>query len=179
MAINWAKKINPRWQALKNRLINDPHYRFRSFEEIAIAVELGIKIDVNTADVDDWLRLPGISIRQARSLVELSRNGLQFLSIEDIAAALGISTQRLKPIERILEFCYYDPESLLKPAKINPNTASLAELEQIPFINPDLAKLIQQNHQVQGNYRNLADFQRRLSLDSQFIAQLMYYLQFD
>ena len=54
---------------IRNKIANDPYYRFQSLQEIAIAAELGIKIDVNQATVDDWLRLPGLSIHQARSLV--------------------------------------------------------------------------------------------------------------
>jgi len=52
---------------------------------IAVAA-LGIQIDVNQASVD-WLRLPGLSIHQAR--VELCRSGVQFYCLEDIAAALN------------------------------------------------------------------------------------------
>ncbi|MEL7421226.1 MAG: ComEA family DNA-binding protein, partial [Cyanobacteria bacterium J06555_3] len=42
---------------IRNKIANDPYYRFQSMKEIAIAAELGIKIDVNLATVDDWLRL--------------------------------------------------------------------------------------------------------------------------
>jgi len=63
--------FNSRLQKLRSKLLNDPYYRFQSIEEIAIAVSLGIRIDVNQANVDDWLRLPGLSIHHARSLVKL------------------------------------------------------------------------------------------------------------
>ena len=52
--------MNLRRQSLKRRILNDPFYRFQSLEEVAIAVELGIKIEVNQATVDEWLRLPEI-----------------------------------------------------------------------------------------------------------------------
>ncbi|PLZ87071.1 DNA uptake protein, partial [Fischerella thermalis CCMEE 5196] len=115
--------FNSRLQKLRSKLLNDPYYRFQSIEEIAIAVSLGIRIDVNQANVDDWLRLPGLSIHQARSLVELSRTGVKFYCIEDLAAALSISVQRLKPLEAILNFSYYDDESVDNITyTINPNT---------------------------------------------------------
>ncbi len=169
---NWGKK------AIQARIYRDPFYRFQSLEEIAIAVELGIKIDVNQASIDDWLRLPGISIHQARILVELVGMGMQFFSLEDIAAAISVPLQRLKPLHPILYFGYYDAESLLSPQRLNPNTASLEQLAEIPLLNPALAQLIQENRQENGAYRSLADLQRRLGLNSQFIAQLMHYLQF-
>ncbi|MEL6787921.1 MAG: ComEA family DNA-binding protein, partial [Cyanobacteria bacterium J06607_15] len=113
---------------IRNKIANDPYYRFQSMKEIAIAAELGIKIDVNLATVDDWLRLPGFSIRQARSLVELVKMGVQLVCIEDIAAAIGVSVMHLQPYEPILAFAYYDRLSPLSPVKTNINSASMEEL---------------------------------------------------
>ena len=169
---------NPNSHSIRVRLQSDPYYRLQSAEEIAIAAELGIKIDVNLATVDDWLRLPGLSIHQARSLVELAQIGVQFCCIEDIAAALGVSVQRIKPLQPILSFCYYDTDSVLTPQPLNPNTASLEQLTQIPAVDLFLARAIVQNRQEGGAYRNLADLQRRLSLSPQLLTDLMYYLRF-
>jgi DNA uptake protein ComE-like DNA-binding protein len=171
--------LNSRLQKLRSKLLNDPYYRFQSIEEIAIAVSLGIRIDVNQATVDDWLRLPGLSIHQARSLVELSRTGVKFYCIEDIAAALSISIQRLKPLEAILNFSYYDDESVDNITyTINPNTATVESLAKIPFIDSSIAQAVIDNRQSAGPYRNLVDFQRRLNLSGDILAQLMYYLRF-
>jgi len=164
-------------QTIRNRLLNDPYYRLQSLEEIAIAVSLGIQIDVNQATVDDWLRLPGLSIHQARSLVQLSHAGVQFYCIEDIAAALNIPLQRLAPLTPILKFCYYDAEtSSLR--RINPNTATVEDLIQIPAMDLGLAQAVVENRQMAGAYRNLVDFQRRLSLPGYLTSQLMHYLSF-
>lgn len=163
---------------IKNKIRNDPYYRFQSLEEIAIAVELGIKIDVNQANVDDWLRLPGFSIHQARSLVDLVGMGVQLVCLEDIAAAISVPVRRLAPLEPIFHFEYYDRLSPLSPQKINLNTASSAEISQIPILDPDIISSIIKNRQEQGKYRNLANLQARLNLDGQLTSQLMYYLQF-
>lgn len=170
--LNWQR------QKIRAKIQSDLYYRFQSLEEIAIAGELGIQIDVNQASIDDWLRLPGISIHQARTLVELTGNGVQFFSPEDIAAAINVPKQRLQPLQPILYFGYCGPESLLSPQRVNPNTASVAQLEQIPLLETSLAQLIVQNREENGYYRNLPDFQKRLALKSQLISQLMHYLQF-
>ena len=178
---NWlspAARLSPNWQAIRVRLQSDPYYRLKSAEEIAVAVTLGIQIDVNQACVDDWLRLPGLSIHQAQLLVELAQMGVQFCCIEDIAAALGLPVQRLKPLEPILRFCYYDAESLSTPELLNPNTASVEQLTKIPAVDLFLARAIRQNRLDRGAYRNLADFQRRLALNPELTSQLMYYLRF-
>lgn len=177
MMNNWLP-LNPRLQKLRSRLLNDPYYRLQSGEEIAIAAQLGIRIDANQATVDDWLRLPGLSIHQARSLVELSRIGVKFYCIEDIAAALSIPAQRLEPLKLILDFSYYDDEALGNPTQINVNTATVENLVKIPYINASLAEAVVSNRLSGGHYRNLVDFQQRLNLSSDAIAQLMYYLRF-
>ena len=35
---------------IKSKIANDPYYRFQSLKEVAIAIELGIRIDANLAD---------------------------------------------------------------------------------------------------------------------------------
>lgn len=169
-------KFNLRRLAIRAKLLRTPYYRMQSLEEVQVAAELGLQIDVNQATVDDWLRLPGISIHQARSVVELVGMGVPLLCLEDLAAAISIPIQRLKPLESLLNFAYYDPESLNNPPTINPNQASVEQLAQIPFLGKSIATAIVTNRQQYGKYRNLADLQRRLNLSRQLTAQLMYYL---
>jgi DNA uptake protein ComE-like DNA-binding protein len=181
--VNWLSsasklnKLSPKYRAIQARLLGDPYYRLRSLEEVAVAARIGLKIDVNRASVDDWLRLPGISIHQARSLVELVGMGVQLLCLEDIAAAISIPSARLKPLEPILDFYYYDPESCVSGQRVNPNQATLEQLAQIPVLDPAIARALVQHRLARGPYRNLADLQRRLNLSSPLTAQLMHYLQ--
>ena len=171
-------RLTPNWQAIRVKIQHDPYYRLQSAQEIAIAASLGMTIDVNQASVDDWLRLPGLSIHQARTLFDLTSLGMQFCCLEDIAAALGMPVGRLLPLKPILSFCYYDAESPGTPQLVHPNTASAEQLSKIPAVDLFLARAIVQNRLEAGNYRNLADFQRRLALKAQLIADLMYYLRF-
>ncbi|MGV0023764.1 helix-hairpin-helix domain-containing protein [Phormidesmis priestleyi ANT.L61.2] len=157
-------------------ILNDPFYRFQSLDEIRLAASLGIQIDVNQASVDDWLRIPGLSIHQARMLTQLSQSGVQFFCVEDLAAALGLSLQRLKPLEPILSFCYYDEDCMTQ--RVNLNTASVEELGSIPDMGTVLARAIVRNRVSNGPYKNLVDLQKRLSLPSQTVSHLMHYLNF-
>jgi DNA uptake protein ComE-like DNA-binding protein len=142
------------------------------------AVRQGVRIDVNRADVDDWLRLPGISIHQARSLAALRRGGVQFHCLEDLAAALNLPVARLQPFREILQFCYYDPESPDTVQPLNPNSATVEMLTRIPPVDFFLARAIVQHRQRYGAYRNLADLQQRLRLPANLTADLMHYLKF-
>ncbi|MBE9116614.1 ComEA family DNA-binding protein [Lusitaniella coriacea LEGE 07157] len=172
-----SQTLNPNRRAIRNRLLSNPYYRLRSRDEIEIALELGLTIDVNRASVDDWLRLPGISIHQARSLVDLAGMGVQLLCPEDLAAALSIPIGRLHPFVPLLDFCYYDPDSLALPQRLNPNTATVEQLGQIPILPPPLARHLVENRLQYGAYRNLADLQQRLALNNHLTEQLMNYLR--
>ena len=169
-----VSQLNP----LRSRILNDPYYRLQSLDEIALAVSLGVKIDANQATVDDWLRLPGISIHQARSLAALTQAGVQFYGLEDLAAALNLPVHRLKSFQAILQFCYYDAESPCQIQPINPNHASIEQLTQLPDVDLYLARAIVQQRQKAGPYRNLADLQLRLTLPAPLTTQLLHYLRF-
>lgn len=154
--------------------LTDPYYRFASPTEIEQAARLGVKIDVNKAGVDDWLRLPGISIHQAKALVQLSQSGMRFYAIEDLAAALGLSLQRLQPLAPILLFCYYEQPT----DRLNPNNASVEDLLQLPGMDAALAHAWVRERVTAGPYQNLAQLQQRLSLSGAMLEQLLHQLQF-
>lgn len=161
---------------LRRRLQQEPYYRFQSFDELALVAGWGIRIEANTASVDDWLRLPGISIHQARRLVALTQSGLAFSCIEDVAAALGIVPQKVQGWAAVLQFCYYAPESL-SPATVDVNTASAVQLTTVPAIDPFLSRAII-HYRKSGPYRDLADLQQRLRLPAEVTVELLHYLSF-
>jgi DNA uptake protein ComE-like DNA-binding protein len=165
-------------QVLKAKVAADPYYRFKSVGEIQAAAAIGIAIDVNTATIDDWLRLPGISIHQARSLSTLIESGVQFYCIEDLAAVLGISHQRLAVVEPILQFQYYDWDSIGRTDRIDLNSADVDRLKTLPNIGPVLARAIVRHRTSHGPYNSLVDLQDRLNLPQETTAALMHYLKF-
>ncbi len=166
------------WRITIDRAAPDPYQRFDSLEEVRRAANLGVRIDVNLATVDDWLRLPGISIRQARQLTNLVDQGVQFYSVEDISAATGISIQRLAPLDPVLQFCYYAPDSLERIDRINPNTAPVDRLTDLPGVGPVLARAIVRDRTSRGDYRNVMELQERLSLPAEVTGRLMHYVKF-
>lgn len=176
-ALKGLDRLESRLNPLRAKLQQDPYYRFQSATEVQLAVQLGIQIDVNQATADDWLRLPGLSIHQARTLAQLTRSGVSLTCLADIAAALGLSEQRLQPLAPILQFCYYDPESAIQPVRVNANQASLEQLTRVPAIDLHLARIIVQQRQYRP-FRNLADLQQRLQLPPQLTTALLHYLNF-
>ncbi len=165
-------------EKLRYRLQQDPACRLETLTEVSMAAALGVQIDVNRAGVEDWLRLPGVSIHQARLLHGLAQSGVQFHGLEDLAAALGVSENQLQGFLPILQFCYYDPELFLQPKLVDPNTASLEQLRAIPGLTPSCALAIVQARHRGAPFRDLADFQRRLQLPTAMLEELMHYLRF-
>ncbi|MBD2092229.1 ComEA family DNA-binding protein [Microcoleus sp. FACHB-1515] len=168
----FASSPTPLWQRIKH----DPYYRLQSISEVQLAIELGIRIDVNRATMDDWLRLPGISIHQARSIAALTQSGVQLLCLEDVAAVLNVPASRLESIAPILQFCYYD--RAIAPQPMNANTAAIEALVKIPAVDLYLARAIVAGRRL-GKYGNLADLQQRLNLPPQLTAELLHYLRFE
>lgn len=163
-------------QPQRIQMLKDPYYRFESIEEVKAAAELGITIDVNRASIDDWLRLPGLSIHQARSLTQLTQAGVQFHSLDDIAAALDIPIHTLLPLESILRFYYYGDTNILSNC-VDLNTASVQTLQQVPLFTNGLIDAIVSDRQQHGKYLSLADFQRRLSISSELMNDLIHYIR--
>jgi DNA uptake protein ComE-like DNA-binding protein len=162
--------------ARRSQILQDPHYRFQSLTELSIAAELGVQIDANRATVDDWLRLPGISIHQAKALVTLQESGLEFYAIEDVAAALGIPVQRIQVWSLVLSFQYRHPDTQI--LQFNVNQATVAELQSLVDISAELAQAIVANRLEHGNFRDLVNLQQRLSLPGTLLASLMHQLKF-
>lgn len=167
-------QLNP----LKHKLKQDSHYRFRSVDEVRLGERLGVQIDANRATVDDWLRLPGLSIHQARALVELSRAGVPLTGWEDVAAVTGMGLQQLQSFGEMVKFYYYDPDSAIVPSQINVNRVSARELMTIPRMEQALAKRLVYYRQQDGPYKDWLDLKHRLQLNPQTIARLVHYLRF-
>lgn len=165
-------QLNP----LKKTLAQDSYYRFRSADEVQLGVKSGVRIDANRATIDDWLRLPGISIHQARALVELSRSGTPLTCWEDVAAITGIGLERLQAFGEVVQFFYYDPESAVTPRQLNVNRSSVEELMAV--IDQSLAERLVYYRQRWGPYKDWLDLKRRLQLPPDVITTLLHHLRF-
>ena len=167
------RRLTATLHPLSTRLQQDPDYRFQSYEEVALAASWGFRLDVNRATPDDWLRLPGLSIHQARTLSQLTSAGVQFHCIEDIAAALSLPQESLVPIAPVLAFYYYAPSSEAARQTLDPNVACVQELAALPTVSPRLAQAIVRERQ-RGCVRNAAECQARRQLGPELMRRRMH-----
>lgn len=171
------RQLKEQWHPLARRLATDPAYRLQTYQEVQQAAEFGFSVDVNQATVDDWLRLPGISIRQAQLLHQLRGTGVQFYCLEDLAAALGVSVAHLQPLAQVLSFCHYDWDGALMPQPLSLNQADLNQLCRVPGMTTQWAGLIVRDRIHRGPFKNIADLQYRLGLPADLVQTIMYYLR--
>ncbi|MBX2864762.1 MAG: ComEA family DNA-binding protein [Leptolyngbyaceae cyanobacterium MAG.088] len=177
-ALRGLDSLEGRLNPLRNKLTQDSYYRFRSVDEVKLGIKLGVRIDANRATIDDWLRLPGISIHQARNLVELSRSGTTFTCWDDVAAVTGIGLSNLQAFGDVVQFYYYDPDSEITPKQLNVNRAGVGELTTIPVVEPALAQRLVYCRQRFGPYKDWLDLKHRLRLPPQVLTELLHYLRF-
>lgn len=168
----WFNQFHP----LSAKLRRDPMVRLATASEVAVAADLGVRIDANQATVDDWLRLPGLSIHQARTLVNLSQSGVVFYGLDDVAAALGLASYHLTCLAPILQFCYYDEDSPLTALPPSLNQATVAQLMALPDMSAAIAERIL-NERQRSAFANWSDVQQRLRLSPEQISQWMHYLK--
>jgi len=171
----WRTWLN-RFHPLRERLQRDPLTRLENLAEVAIAAELGMRIDVNQATVDDWLRLPNVSIHQARTLVSLSHSGVVFCGLDDVAAALGIPSPQLAPLAPVLQFCYYDEASTVTALPTSLNQATTAQLMTLPGMSMAIAERIV-NERRRSPFTNWSDVHHRLRLAPEQTSQWMHFLK--
>ena len=173
----WKKQLNPQWRQARAKLLSNPSDRLETAWEVAVALEMGLTVDANRATADQWLRLPGISIRQAQVLSDLSQGGLQFHCLADIAAALGVTEDALAIAAPLIRFYFYDPDSVATLPLVNVNHADHHTLQKVPGMTRPLAEKIVGDRQTRGRYRSLADLQRRIQLSGAQLETWMHYLR--
>ncbi|MEM9219745.1 MAG: helix-hairpin-helix domain-containing protein [Cyanobacteria bacterium P01_F01_bin.150] len=186
-------KFEQRFNPAIARLLATPYATLNTPDDIQLAAQLELTINVNRATLKDWQRLPQLSSAQSTLLVQLTQAGLQFNSVDDVAAALGLDVSVVQPLAPVLRFYYYDApnetavdmdgvgEASADGADggllINPNQASLSALMMVPDISEATAQHIIQQRKIEP-YKDLVDFKERLALSAEAITSLMYYIRF-
>lgn len=139
-----------------------------------VAVALAAPLDLNAADAASIAALPGIGLIKATNIVAWRERYGPFLRWEDLDDVPGIgapSLVALKPFARVVP-------PIAKPSgstptvpvfpvpvatltlKFDPNSASEAELAEIPGIGATRAKAIVEDRQVHGDFSSCTDLER-------------------
>ncbi|MCS6930451.1 MAG: helix-hairpin-helix domain-containing protein [Saprospiraceae bacterium] len=137
------------------------------------AQEYSLKpIDINRADMETWMRLPGIGTARANSILKFRERLGGFTSIDQVSETFGLPDSTFQQIRLWLR--------IETPVfrKIDLNAASEKELSAHPYINYQQARLIVSYREQHGPYKSPADIRRIAAFtDESWIAKVIPYLE--
>ncbi len=169
-------RIEPEYQ---NRLslLHNPQQRLTSEQQMLTARELGMSIDINRCSVDDLLRLPGVTLHEARRIIEIRRSGGPYFSADELQERTDVSWEKIRRLQSMLQFRYYEQKSAL-PMLLDINSATVSQIAELEGIEPSLASRIVQERDLGGDFANISDLRDRLNLPARIIARLMNRIDF-
>lgn len=127
-------------------------------------------IDINLADSNSWIRLPGIGSRLSNRIIQFREKLGGFYSVDQVAETFGLPDSVFNKIKPML---------LLQEKKlrlININTVSLDELKQHPYIRYNLANLVVQYRTQHGNFSDISDIKKIMLINDELYHKLSPYL---
>ena len=131
-----------------------------------------VKVDVNTATIEDWKKLPGIGNMRASKIVNFRNHLGGFSSLNQIKTTYGVPDS---VIENVRSQLLLSPI----PRKINLNTITAEELAKHPYVTNKEAYTIVNFRTNHGQFSSLEDVKRIRSFNDQWFFKMGPYLTFE
>ena len=126
------------------------------------------KININNADLENLMKLPGIGQIKAKAIMDYREKIGEFTSLKELTKIKGIGEKTfekilpyLKTIGDSTEIITFIPDNLKEVSgKININTASISELISLPSIGEKRAQKIIEYRENIGDFKNTEDIKK-------------------
>jgi competence ComEA-like helix-hairpin-helix protein len=128
-------------------------------------------VDINTAVLDDLLRMPGLDERIAKRILAFREKLGGFYSVEQLKETYGLDTAVFANIHDRLSV----GAGVFR--KININTAGFDELRSHPYIRYQLANALLDEREKNGDYTSVESIQKIQLVTPEIYSKLAAYLK--
>ena len=126
------------------------------------------KVNINNANIEKLIKLPGIGQIKAKAIIHYRENIGEFKSLKELIKVKGIGEKTFEKILPYLEMVGDSTEIIILipdsfkevSGKININTASLSELISLPGIGEKRAQKIISYRDKAGDFNNTKDIMK-------------------
>lgn len=133
-----------------------------------------VRLDINQADSLALQVVRGIGPVLSGRIVRFRKKLGGFVSLNQLYEVWGLDSAVVGAMQ---EQAYIQEE--FKPAAINPNTATVEELTQHPYISPSQARLLYAYRQQHGAFTSVSDLLKIHTFNSDFVNKIAPYLLLD
>lgn len=174
------KKLYGMHEDLYNRL--DSYIQITPKQEVVTSIPTPIKqsiekviklIDINTADTNDFKKLPMIGSKRAQMIIKYRTSLGGFIALTQLKEVYSINDTIYQLIK---DKIYIDKNYKPMTRSINLNTESI--LAKHPYIRP-VAKIIVAYKAAHGPIQNIDELRKVYGIDSQTLNKMEPYINFD
>lgn len=128
-------------------------------------------IDINTADTNAFIALPGIGSKLAQRIVTFREKLGGFYKMEQVGETFGLPDSTFQKIK--LRLTVNNP--VVK--QMNINTAALDELKSHPYLRYAIANAVVQYRTQHGNFAALSDLKKIMTITEEVFIKAAPYLK--
>jgi len=141
-----------------------PQAAIQTIQQARLAQQVGVRVDINRATQDEMVYRLNLSILLVNRILEFRRAGVMFTSMEELASQAGIPLAKLKIVEPILCFAYYEPITTSSERWTQVNALSAEQISREFKIDLELSHKLVAERDLHGSFTSLVQLRSRVGI---------------